>query len=106
MPRTLTDLLLLAASAQAFLESKGLDPAFVPEWMDLPRFPPLDGPGLPVWSIPTPALNLRLGSSPEATAADLRRKHDPDEVQPWVFVPSPLNAVWLVRVKRTSVQAN
>ena len=106
---TTTDLLLLAQHARSWLDKHQL-PA--PPWPLLPKEWP-DETLSPVWLVP-PMDDLDETVQqilPDSTlrCRALRMRYDPDERQPWVFVPA-LGAdegqVWLVKTKFTDLSAN
>lgn len=106
--RTTTDLLILAQHARAWLDKHQL-PA--PPWPLLPKEWP-DAVLSPVWvyaDMDQQDETLRtLLPDADLRCRALRMRHDPDERQPWVFVPglgADENEVWLVHTKPSPASA-
>jgi len=93
----LTRTQLIALDAVAWLVGAGRPVARLATWDVAEQGWPAKPGRDPVMVAPVPEYLRAVPMGGEAWAAALRRQHDPDEVQPWVFVGAPSDdAVWLV----------
>lgn len=94
---------MIALAAAAWLDRSGIAAESLPRWdVEALGWP---DPALPlrVYRAVIPDYLQTVPMTQEALSRALRRAYDPDEVSPWVFVPSPDDtAVWLVLTKPMS----